>query len=110
MTAEERISYVKTLLNNEGELEISDAVIEAQLLSAKSAIFNRMYPANEYDESLDVPVRWQINQCKLAMRYVIRMGAEGEAEHSEMGVTRKYNTVDDYDLLQPIVPYAKVNS
>lgn len=109
MTADERLEFTKALLVNDGESEIDDAVIIAQLDCAKDAILNKLYQAYEtYPDDIDVPIKWQRLQCKIAVRYILRIGAEGEDKHSENGISRSYSTTDDLDLLSPIVPYARV--
>lgn len=108
MTADEKFDYVCALLNGSNESEVESAVIEAQLLRAGDAILNRLYPTGEW-LSDEVPVRYHVKQCELAMRYINRMGAEGEERHVENGIDRVYSTVDDLDILSTVVPYAKVN-
>lgn len=108
MTVGERIDFVKSLLTNEDEMIVNDTVISTQLICAKDAIMNRLYPQTPYPEKADVPVRWQVIQCKLAVRYISRMGIEGEDKHSENGIVREYTSADDYDLLSIIPPYARL--
>lgn len=109
MTADERIDFTYALLANNSETEIDSSVVETQLTLAKSAMLNRLYPLQDWDSDTDVPKRYHELQCKLAVRYIARIGAEGEVKHAENGIERAYSTVDDWDILSQIIPYAKVN-
>ena len=52
--------------------------------------------------------RYEMLQVKLATRYFLRRGGEGEIRHSENGIDRTYGSVNDEDLLMEITPFAKV--
>lgn len=109
MTEPIKIAFVQQLLN--GDEEAKDELIQALLEEAKGTILTRLYPFSMDDEKyekLEVPSRYHTLQCKLAQRYFLRMGAEGEIEHSENGIIRKYASVEDEDLLKEITPFAKV--
>ena len=58
--------------------------------------------------SNSIPTDYDVLQCQLAARYFLRRGGEGEVTHSENGINRTYGSVNDSDLLQEIVPFAKV--
>ena len=47
-------------------------------------------------------------QVKLAVRYFLRRGGEGETRHSENGIDRTYGSVNDEDLLSEVTSFAKV--
>ena len=106
MTTEEKITRVKALLNNDPTA--TDELVSVFLDDAKSEILNVRYPFGIPEIVSDVPSQYEYSQCKLAARYFARMGADGEQIHNEDGVHRHYGSVDDIDILEKIVPIAKV--
>ena len=105
MTTEEKITKVKTLLGNDEEA--TDALVAVYLDDAKEAILNRRYPFGA-PEATEVPRQYENAQCKLAARYFLRRGAEGEKIHNEDGIHRHYDSVNDEDILMEIIQIAKV--
>ena len=105
MTTAEKIARVKLLLDN--DTSASDSLVTIFLDDAESAILNRIYPFGIPEDVTEVPTRYESIQCKLAQRYFLRRGAEGEIVHNENGVNRTYDSVDDEDLFKTIVPIAK---
>ena len=105
MTQQEAINIVKTLLENDPAA--TDALVSVYLDDAKAAILRRLYPFGGYEDA-DIPPVYELLWCKLAMRYFLRRGAEGEYIHDENGVNRHYASVNDEDLLKEITPYAWV--
>lgn len=105
MTETEKVSTVKTIL---GECdEDLENVIPVYLRMAESAIQSRLYP---FDSDLSyIPSRYDMTQCELAVRYINRRGAEGESAHNENSINRTYGSVDDSDILNRIVPFARVS-
>ena len=105
MTTEEKVIRVQTLLG--ADEEATDALIAVYLDDAKAAILNRRFPFG-IPEGAVVPVMYENLQCKLAQRYFLRRGAEGEQIHNEEGVHRHYGSVQDEDLLMEVIQIAKV--
>lgn len=105
MSDTEKITIVQTLVSNDPEA--TDAVVSVYLKDAEAAILRRLYPWGLPDDAT-VPSEYEMLQCKLAMRYFLKRGAEGEYIHDENGTNRHYGSVNDEDLLQEVVPYAKV--
>mgnify|MGYP002623532443 CR=1 FL=1 len=106
MTTEEKITRVQALLNNNENA--TDELISVFLDDAKAEILNVRYPFGIPETVSDVPAQYEYSQCKLAVRYFNRMGDEGEQIHNEDGVHRHYGSVDDIDILEKVVPIAKV--
>ena len=104
MTDEQKITTVKVLVENDPEA--TDAVVGVYLDVALSAILDRRYPFGVPD-TYDVS-QYDMLQCKLAARYFLRRGAEGEIAHNENGVNRTYGSVNGEDLLMEITQIAKV--
>lgn len=103
MTQQEAINIVQTLL--EGDPAATDALVGVYLDDAKAAILRRLYPFGGYEDA-DIPPVYELLWCKLAMRYFLRRGAEGEYIHDENGVNRHYASANDEDLLSEVTPYA----
>ena len=106
MTTEEKITRVQTLIG--ADETATSALIGVYLDEAKSAILNRRYPFGIPPYETDVPQMYENLQCRLAQRYFLRRGAEGEQIHNEDGVHRHYGSVNDEDLLMEVIQIAKV--
>ena len=106
MTNAEKIATVKTLVENDAAA--TDAVVTVYLKDAEAAILRRLYPWGIPTTVTEAPSEYEMLQCKLAMRYFLKRGAEGEYIHDENGTNRHYGSVNDEDLLSEVVPYAKV--
>lgn len=105
MTQGEKITLVQTLIG--ADEDASDAVVSVYLDLAKNAILNRRYPFGVPDYA-ELPKEYEILQCRLAERYFLKRGAEGEQTHIEDGVHRAYGSVNDEDLLMEVIQVAKV--
>lgn len=104
MTDAEKISTVQTLVENDEAA--TDALVTVYLSQAESSILERRYPfgiPTEYDIS-----QYDMMQCELASRYFLRRGGQGEISHSENGVNRTYQSVNDEDILRKVISVAKV--
>ena len=67
-------------------------VLETQLEEAEALILNKMYPFG-YAEDVVLPSRYERLQIKLAVELFTQRGAEGQASHTENGVTRTWPSV-----------------
>ena len=105
MTQQNKIARVKTLLDNDSAA--TDSLITVFLDEANDLILNRMYPFG-IPQGTEIPTRYETYQCRLAQRFFLRRGAEGEIVHNENGVNRTYESVDDEDILRNIIQIAKV--
>lgn len=99
MSDEQKIANVKLLID---DTAIADNLITVYLDMAKSNILSRMFPF-EIPEDTTMPERYDMLQVQLASRYIQRRGAEGEKSHSENGINRVYNSVNDEDLLMEVM-------
>lgn len=104
MTDSEKITMAQTLIGDE---EATDALVSVYLEDAKSAILRRRYPFG-MPESADIEPIYEMLQVKLAVRYFLRRGGEGEIRHTENGIDRAYGSVNDEDLMMEVTPFAKV--
>lgn len=99
-----KIAKVKTLLDNDPQA--TNELVAVLLEDAEYTILNRMYPFG-VPEDTELPERYDYFQIRLAQRYFLRRGAEGEVEHNENGVNRAYQSVNDEDILRNIIQVAK---
>lgn len=106
MTTEEKVIKVQTLIG--ADETATSALVGVYLDEAKSAILNRRYPFGIPPYVTEVPTEYESLQCRLAVRYFLRRGAEGEQVHNEDGVHRHYGSVNDEDLLMEVMQIAKV--
>ena len=104
MKQSDKITTVKMLLDNDAQA--TDSLVTVLLKDAEYTILNRMYPFG-IPEDTELPLRYEYYQCRLAQRYFLRRGAEGEIVHNENGVNRTYQSVNDEDILRNIVQIAK---
>lgn len=101
MLLAEKRQIVATLLGDIDEAQ-SDALLDVYLADAENAILNRMYPFRRLDTDT-IPPMYEMLQCKLAARYILRRGGEGEISHNENGINRTYGSVNDEDLLSEVM-------
>ena len=101
MTNQRKIDITTNLIGNAPE--VTEELVETYLSLAEDAILSRRFPSGYSDEEV-VPQKYHMLQCKLAARYFLRRGAEGEIQHNENGINRIYGSVNDEDLLQVVVP------
>lgn len=106
MTTAEKIADVKSRLNNDPTA--TDALVSVYLNDAKNAILNRRYVGRPPYDATDVPCEYENLQCRLAERYFLKRGAQGEQIHNEDGVHRHYGSVNDEDLLAEVTTVVKV--
>lgn len=106
MTNAEAISIVQTLVENDPAA--TDALVSVYLRDAQAAIMRRLYPFGIPSNVTEVPPVYELLWCKLACRYFLRRGAEGERLHEENGINRQYGSVNDEDLLMEVTPYVWV--
>ena len=104
MTTNEAVTIVKTLVENDPSA--TTELVTVYLNDAQSAILRRLYPFGIPQGVTAVPDIYSMLWCKLAARYFLRRGAEGEISHNENGTDRKYGSVNDEDLLSEVTPYA----
>lgn len=106
MTDAEKILNVQTRLGNIPEA--TNTLIGLYLDDAKDAILKQRYPFGVPAYVTEVPERYEVIQCKLAARYFLRQGIEGQSVSVENGIHKHFPTVDDEDLLKEIMQVAKV--
>ena len=104
MTTADKITMAKALI---GDTAATDELVSVYLADAEAAILRRRYPFGMPTDAEVEPI-YDMLQVKLAVRYFLRRGGEGEIRHSENGIDRTYGSVNDEDLLMEVTPFAKV--
>lgn len=96
-----------TMLTGYGADVPNQTILEIEIKSAIGAInrCRRFTPIGDtlYDEAYEDKI------LPLALTGYLKSGAEGETEHSENGIVRKYGNANKYpkEMLDDIVPLAK---
>jgi len=101
-----KTSIVQTLVGNIPEA--TSDLIAVYLADAQETILNRMYGFGHPSTVTSVPSQYDYLHCKLAARYILRRGAEGETSHNENGINRTYGSVNDEDLLREVMQVVKL--
>ena len=80
----------------------AEDVLSYHLSEAESMIMSKMYPFG-YTENMRLPARYDRLQIALAIELYTQRGAEGQASHSENGVTRTWPSANR--ILSQVVPH-----
>jgi hypothetical protein len=105
MTNAEKLTMVRVMANvSDDDTDWSDDILLTYLAIAGRKIIDRAYP---YDDTVEeVPRRYELLQCEIAIYLLNKRGAEGETSHSENGISRSYETADvPESLLGVITPF-----
>lgn len=102
MLETEKIEMVKSMTG-----ETSDGVVSAYLKIAGNKICRKAFP---FDPTVtEVPEQYSLLQVEIAVYLLNKRGAEGEAAHSENGISRTYEDGDvPPSMLRQIVPVCGV--
>ena len=101
MTNELKIEKLKVLISPD---TASDELLSYLLEQSEGIILNRRYPFGAPEGVTLSPLHEQI-QMRIAIELFSKMGAEGQTEHAENGITRKWEAADvSPSLLRTIVP------
>lgn len=101
-----KIQMVIDSLGDDAE-DVSRATIVAKLIEAKAAIMQRIWiNHSKIPDGAEMPNLYDMLQCRLAVRYINRMGAEGEVSHDVNSTHRTYQSVNDEDLLREVTQIA----
>ena len=101
MTNEQKIEKLKVLISPD---TASDLLLSSLLDAAEGIILNRRYPFGP-PEGASLSAMHERIQLRIAVEMFTKMGAEGQTEHAENGITRKWEAGDvSPSLLRTIVP------
>lgn len=102
MQESEKNALVKAMAN-----EADESTVSAYLGIAASKICRRAYPFDP--TAAEVPEQYSLLQVEIAVYLLNKRGAEGEAAHSENGISRTYENGDvPSSMLRQIVPMCGV--
>ena len=101
MTNEEKITSLAALISP----DTADEVILSQLITlSEGIVLNRRYPFGP-PVGAKVPPQYEHIQLQIAIELFSKRGAEGQTEHDENGIARKYESADiSPTLLKRITP------
>lgn len=107
MTTEEKLTLVRKLFGIKADgTDLTDAEIAPFLIVASDIILNKYDP---YGNTTEMPVKYDVLQCRIANFMLVKQGAEGEIQHTENGVTCIYGQSDiPVELMRQVVPKAGV--
>lgn len=101
MTNEMKIEKLKVLISPD---TASDELLSYLLEQAEGIVLNRRYPFGAPEDASLSPLHEQI-QIRIAVELYSKMGAEGQTQHTENGVSRTWEAGDvSPSLLKHIVP------
>lgn len=100
MTDNEKLIEVKKLIDED---MVTDEQALSYLANAESMMLEILYPYGNGEEEL--PERFDRDHIQLSVYLINKKGGEFESEHSEGGVTRKYESADmPKDILRRLTP------
>lgn len=101
MTNEQKIEKLKVLIAPD---TASDELLSYLLEQSEGIILNRRYPFGA-PEGVTLSAMHEQIQLRIAVELFSKMGAEGQTEHAENGITRKWEAGDvSPSLLRTIIP------
>lgn len=101
MTIENKIERLEVLISPD---TASPNLLQYLLEQAEGIVLNRRYPFGPPEGATLSPFLEQI-QIRIALELFAKMGAEGQVQHMENGVSRTYETGDvSPSLLKQIIP------
>ena len=101
MTNIEKVERLKVLISPD---TASNDVLLSLIELSEGIVLNKRFPFGA-PEGAVIPAQCEWIQLRVAVELFSKMGAEGQTEHTENGVTRKWEAADvSPSLLRGIVP------
>ena len=101
MTNEEKLTSLEALISPD---TADKALLTRYIMLAEGIVLNRRYPYGA-PEGATVPKQYENIQLLIALELFSKRGAEGQIEHDENGIGRKYESPHvSYSLLRRITP------
>ena len=101
MTNEEKITSLAALISPD---TAEKDVLSQYITLSEGVVLNRRYPLG-IPEGATVPTQYEHIQLLIALELFSKRGAEGQTEHDENGIARKYESADiSPTLLRRITP------
>lgn len=103
MTIKEKLDFIKKTV---GDFDNSlDEMIISYLDIAGVTICRKVYPFDLTKN--EVPEKYALKQCEVAIFLMNKQGAEGETYHAENGVIRTYGDPNvPASMLKEVIPFA----
>lgn len=106
MTIPQKLDMVKSLLCDQ-KVPLCDDLLLRYIEIAGARIINKAFPYS--NEPVEVPEKYEILQCEIAVFLYLKRGAEGETSHSENGVSSSYEDADiPASMLRSVIPHCGV--
>lgn len=107
MESTEKLTMVKSLLSIAGTDE--DAQLNVFLTAAEKEILAWRYSYAEIEMPTAVPAEYEMTQVFAVVAGYTQQGGEGETEHSENGVSRKFRYEDMVSYIRHhVIPICRV--
>ena len=104
MTNEEKLTSLEALISPD---TADKALLSSYIMLAEGIVLNRRYPYGA-PEGTTVPKQYENIQLLIALELFSKRGAEGQIEHDENGISRKYESaVVSNSLLRRIIPIVR---
>ena len=101
MTNEEKINSLSVLISPD---TANDDLLSELIVLSEGIVLNKRYPFGAPDGAI-VPKQYEHIQLQIALELFSKRGAEGQIEHDENGISRKYEAADvSPSLLRKITP------
>jgi hypothetical protein len=101
MTNEEKITSLAALISPD---TADKDLLSTYIVLSEGIVLNRRYPLG-VPEGATVPKQYEHIQLQIALELFSKRGAEGQMEHDENGIARKYESADiTPTLLRRITP------
>ena len=101
MTNEEKITSLAALISPD---TADEALLAMYITLSEGIVLNRRYPFGP-PAGAKVPPQYEHIQLQIALEMFAKRGAEGQTEHDENGIARKYESADvSSSLLRRITP------
>ena len=101
MTNEEKITSLEALISPD---TANEDLLSKLIELSEGIVLNKRYPFGTPDGAI-VPKQYEHIQLQIALELFSKRGAEGQTEHDENGISRKYEAADvSPSLLKRIIP------
>ena len=101
MTNEEKITSLAALISPD---TADEKILSQCIVLSEGIVLNRRYPFGP-PAGAKVPSQYEHIQLQIALELFSKRGAEGQIEHDENGIARKYESADvSSSLLRRITP------
>ena len=101
MTNEEKIAQLAALISPD---TADDKLLSRYIVLSEGIVLNKRFPFG-IPAGATVPLQYEHIQLQIALELFAKRGAEGQTEHDENGIARKYESANvSSSLLRCITP------